>query len=247
VKYNREGGSVTFSSTTTEEGQLEIRVADTGRGIAPEHLDRVFTPFDRLGADLHEVEGTGIGLSLSKRLVDLMGGEIGVESTVGEGSVFWVRLSKAESPLSPLPPVSAADDRRAATWKRSITLLYIEDNLSNLKLIERVLLGRPVKVLPAMQGELGLELAREHAPDIVLVDLHLPGMDGEEVLRRLRQGLRTASIPVIVLSADASPGRIGRLLASGAEAYLTKPLDVDKFLRLIDDILERETDEPYEW
>jgi signal transduction histidine kinase/ActR/RegA family two-component response regulator len=242
VKYNREGGSVTFSSATIGDGKLELRVADTGRGIAPELLNRVFTPFDRLGADRMEVEGTGIGLSLSKRLVDLMGGEMGVESTLGEGSVFWVRLGHADSPLTPILSENGQSVRRAPTWKRSVTMLYIEDNLSNLKLIERVLLGRPVKVLAAMQGALGLDLAREHSPDIVLVDLHLPGMDGEEVLARLRQEPRTATTPVIVLSADATPGRIERLLASGAEAYLTKPLDVDKFLWLIDDILERETD-----
>jgi signal transduction histidine kinase/ActR/RegA family two-component response regulator len=247
VKYNREGGSVTFSSTPVADGLLELRIADTGYGIAPEHLSRVFTPFDRLGADQMQVEGTGIGLSLSKRLVDLMGGEMGVESTPGEGTIFWVRLSQAESPLSPLPPESDATVRRAATWKRSVTLLYIEDNLSNLKLIERVLLGRPVRVLAAMQGELGLELAREHAPDLILLDLHLPGMGGEEVLARLRQEPRTATIPVIVLSADATPGRIQRLLASGAKSYLTKPLDVDKFLWQIDDILERETEQIDDW
>jgi signal transduction histidine kinase/ActR/RegA family two-component response regulator len=247
VKYNREGGSVTFSSMTTEEGLHEIRVADSGRGIAPEHLGRVFTPFDRLGADQWEVEGTGIGLSLSKRLMDLMGGEIGFESTPNEGSVFSIRLVLAEDPLSPLQPENPAAPRRAATWKRALTLLYIEDNLSNLKLIERVLLGRPVKILAAMHGELGLELAREHVPDLVLLDLHLPGMDGEEALTRLRQEPRTAAIPVIVLSADASPGRIERLIASGAEAYLTKPLEVDRFLRLIDDFLERETEQTDDW
>jgi signal transduction histidine kinase/ActR/RegA family two-component response regulator len=247
VKYNREGGSVTFSTEMVGDGQLELRVADTGYGIAPELMDRVFTPFDRLGADQMQVEGTGIGLSLSKALVDLMGGEMGADSTHGEGSVFWVRLSHADSPLGPLPAESETSVRRAATWRRSLTMLYIEDNLSNLKLIERVLLGRPVKVLAAMQGVLGLELAREHNPDIVLVDLHLPVMGGEEVLARLRQDPRTANIPVIVLSADATPGRIDRLLASGAEAYLTKPLDVDKFLWLIDDILERDTERTDDW
>src|SRR5204862_2486628 len=136
VKYNREGGNVTFSSTTIEDGRIELRVADTGYGIAPELLDRVFTPFDRLGADQMEVEGTGIGLSLSKRLVDLMGGEMGVESTLGEGSVFWVRLGHADSPLAPLPAENGKSVRRAPTWKRSVSMLYIEDNLSNLKLIE---------------------------------------------------------------------------------------------------------------
>ncbi len=122
------------------------------------------------------------------------------------------------------------------------TLLYIEDNLSNLKLIERVLIDRPVRLLAAMQGGLGLDLAREHHPDIILLDLHLPGMLGEQVLAGLREDPRTATIPVVVLSADATPGRIERLLVAGAEAYLTKPIEVDRFLRVIDGILERELD-----
>jgi signal transduction histidine kinase/CheY-like chemotaxis protein len=242
VKYNRDDGSVTFSYARTEEGELEVRVADTGRGIAPEYLNRVFTPFDRLGADLLEVEGTGIGLSLCKRLVDLMGGEIGVKTTLGEGSVFSVKLPIVEGPYQRLEQATGPVPRPASGAGKSATLLYVEDNISNLKLIERALIDRPVKLLAAMQGGLGLDLAREHHPDLILLDLHLPGMHGEEVLARLRDDPRTATIPVVVLSADATPGRVERILAAGTEAYLTKPLDVDKFLRVIDGILEREVD-----
>jgi signal transduction histidine kinase/ActR/RegA family two-component response regulator len=239
VKYNREGGEVTFSCATTLEGELEVLVADTGPGIGPEYVDRLFTPFDRLGADTLEVEGTGIGLSLSKRLVELMGGKIAVRTTVGEGSVFSVRLSIVEGPLVPLEGVVRRVPRPVIAREKEATLLYIEDNLSNLRLLERVLAGRPVKLLVAMHGELGLELAREHRPDLILLDLHLPGMIGEEVLNRLREVPATASIPVVILSADATPGRIKRLLAAGVEAYLTKPLQVEAFLELIDGILER--------
>jgi signal transduction histidine kinase/CheY-like chemotaxis protein len=242
VKYNRDDGSVTFSYARTEEGELEVRVADTGRGIAPEYLNRVFTPFDRLGADLLEVEGTGIGLSLCKRLVDLMGGEIGVKTTLGEGSVFSVKLPIVEGPYQRLEQATGPVRGPASGAGKSATLLYVEDNISNLKLIERALIDRPVKLLAAMQGGLGLDLAREHHPDLILLDLHLPGMHGEEVLARLRDDPRTATIPVVVLSADATPGRVERILAAGTEAYLTKPLDVDKFLRVIDGILEREVD-----
>jgi signal transduction histidine kinase/ActR/RegA family two-component response regulator len=246
VKYNRDGGSVSFSSASAEEGKLEIRVADTGRGIAPEYLDRVFTPFDRLGAEQLDVEGTGIGLSLCKRLVDLMGGEIGVRTVLGEGSVFSVKLSVVESPLARLEEAAEAAPRPTEGRKREATLLYIEDNLSNLKLVERVLIHRRVKLLAAMQGGLGLDLAQQHHPDLILLDLNLPGMQGDEVLARLRQDPGTAAIPVVVLSADATPGRVKRLLAAGAEAYLTKPLDVDKFIHVIDEILERAGDQPDE-
>lgn len=239
VKYNRDGGSVTFSCARTERGKLEVQVADTGRGIAPEHLDRVFTPFDRLGAELTEVEGTGIGLSLSKRLVELMGGEIDIRTKLGEGTTFSVRLSIVESPHQPLEQARPAPGPKTSGVGRVATLLYIEDNASNIKLIERVLVDRPFTLLTAMQGELGLDLAREHHPDLILLDLHLPGITGEEVLARLSEDPRTATIPAVVLSADATPQGIERILAAGAAAYLTKPLDINEFLRLIDEILER--------
>jgi CheY-like chemotaxis protein len=238
VKYNTPGGSVTFSFGRLDDGQIELRVTDTGRGIAPEHMDRVFTPFDRLGADQWEVEGTGIGLSLSKRLVELMGGKIGVTSVLNRGSTFTVTLQGVQSPLARTASASGATARRPAR-ARPATLLYVEDNISNLKLIERVLSGRSVRLIAAMQGALGVELAREHRPDVILLDLHLPGMTGEEVLDQLRGDTRTSSIPVIVLSADATPGRIERLRSAGAEAYLTKPLDVAEFLGLLDRILDQ--------
>ena len=238
VKYNRDGGTVTFSASKEGE-ELEVHVADTGRGISPENMKRVFTPFDRLGAEGSDIEGTGIGLSLSKRLVELMGGTIGVRSTHGEGSVFTVRLPVVPSPVEVLDQQAVEDIPAALSSGREATILYIEDNLSNLKLVERVLARRPVKLLAAMQGGLGLELAREHRPDLILLDLHMPGMTGEEVLAALREDPGTASTPVVILSADALPKTVERLYGQGVKAYLTKPLDVAMFLGVIDEILER--------
>jgi signal transduction histidine kinase/ActR/RegA family two-component response regulator len=238
VKYNRRGGRVTFSTAATIDG-LDIRVTDTGPGIAHEYVDRMFSPFDRLGAGTTEVEGTGIGLCLSKRLTEAMGGQISVETALGRGSIFTVRLPTAENLLAVTRP-PAEPTAHVLAPGRTVELLYIEDNLSNLKLVERVLAGRPVKIVSAMQGELGLELARNRHPDLVLLDLHLPGMGGEQVLACLRDDHQTADIPVVVLSADATPARIARVSAAGAAAYLTKPLDVSTFLSVIDGLLARQ-------
>ncbi|MDQ7829191.1 MAG: response regulator, partial [Armatimonadota bacterium] len=170
------------------------------------------------------------------RLVEAMGGTLGVESTVGQGSTFWVELPEAEEPALEPSAVGAA---RPAGARRA-RIVYIEDNLSNLKLLQRVLAHRPeVELLPAIQGRLGLDLIREHRPDLVLLDLHLPDMPGDEVLRRLQAQPQTREIPVVVISADATPHQIERLRAMGAQEYLTKPLDVRRLLELLDRALER--------
>jgi CheY-like chemotaxis protein len=197
-------------------------------------MDQLFTPFERLGAEQSEVEGTGLGLALSQRLVEAMGGSLDVESEQGVGSTFTVELARVESPVQRLAgagtPLSAANGPA-----RAVKLLYIEDNLANLSLIETILGAREeVTLLPALQGQLGLDLAWEHDPDLILLDLHLPDMPGEEVLRRLRADVRTRHTPIVVITADATIGRSTRLLASGATAYMTKPLDIDGFLALVD-------------
>jgi len=238
VKYNNERGRITVACTPGPDGQVTIGVTDTGPGLSPAALDRLFTPFERLGAEASGVEGTGLGLSLSKRFVEAMGGRVRVESKVGIGSTFAVELAAATAPgeglhEAELPP--------AAAPARAGTVLYVEDNLANVRLVERVLQRRPqVTLLPAAQGRLGLELAREHHPDLVLLDSHLPDVPGAEVLRRLREEPRTADIPVVIVSADATPGEIERLRGLGAEAYLTKPLDVRQLLELVDGVLARE-------
>ncbi len=236
VKYSPPGAVATVLTGRAGDGRIRITVADTGPGIPPGLLPRLFAPFDRLGAEAGTTEGTGLGLALSKALVEAMGGTIGVDSTVGVGSRFWFELPEA-APVTVGPEV-VADATTATGATVSGTILYIEDNLSNFRLIERALaLRAKIRLLPAMLGRLGLDLAREHRPDLVLLDLHLPDMSGEELLARLRADPATRDIPVIVLSADATLGQVERLLADGARAYLTKPLDIGEFLALVDDVL----------
>jgi len=234
IKYNRDGGAVVLACNPNEDGtKLKVTVTDTGAGIDNADLERLFTPFERLGAEQSTVEGTGLGLALSKRLVEAMGGGIGVHSQPGHGSTFWIELDITSSPVAAEPVAEPTPTPVPDGELR--TVLYIEDNLSNVQLVERIIERRPqVQLLVAMQGQLGLELARQHQPDLVLVDLNLPDIDGETVLRRLRAEPRTRDTSVVVLSADATPGQISRLLAAGADDYLTKPFDVARFLRIVE-------------
>jgi signal transduction histidine kinase/CheY-like chemotaxis protein len=238
VKYNLVGGTVAISCQTTAD-RLRIGVADTGPGIAPEHLHLLFEPFERLGAANSGIEGTGIGLALSRRLAEAMGGSLDVDTTVGRGSTFWLELPVVESPVERLErlegklvvPAVPANGHRD-------TIVYIEDNLSNLRLVERLLERRnDIELVAAMQGRLGVDLVRQHDPVAVLLDLHLPNIDGEEVLRQLRTDPATATIPVVMLSAEATPGHAQRLVAAGAHSYLTKPLDVRQFLGVLDELV----------
>ncbi len=204
-------------------------------------MNRLFTPFERLGAEQTGVEGTGLGLALSKRLVEAMGGHLGVDSTVGKGSTFWVEFAQAEVPIRQRESKTQDAPRPAEGGESSNTrtVLYIEDNLPNFELIRHLLSHHSrFRLLPAMQGRLGLDLAREHRPHLILLDLHLPDISGDEVLRRLRADPETSQIPVIMISADAMPAQIDRLLAAGAAAYLTKPIDIKKFLGLVGEILK---------
>jgi CheY-like chemotaxis protein len=241
VKYNRTGGSVAVSCEQPDPGRLQIKVTDTGPGIRPEHLGMLFAPFERLGAEQTNVEGTGIGLALSRRLAVAMGGTLDVTSVAGQGSTFWVELPLVEGPIERYERLNGgAPDPAKVTPEGAPrrVVLHIEDNLSNLKLLERVLAQRDgIEVIAAMQGRLGLELAREHRPALILLDLHLPDMGGDAVLQRLRDDPDTATIPVIIVSADATAGQIQRLLTAGAAAYLTKPIDVRELLRLLDEAL----------
>ncbi|RIH82447.1 ATP-binding protein [Calidithermus roseus] len=239
IKYNREGGRVTLSCQEVAGDMLRLSVSDTGPGIAPELLHRLFTPFDRLGAEATVAEGTGLGLALSKRLAEAMQGRLGVESVVGKGSTFWLELPQVEAP-PPLLEEAREVLAPGAALAESRTVLYIEDNLSNLRLVEHILARKTdFRLIAAMQGSLGLTLAREHRPDLILLDLHLPDVPGHEVLARLRADPLTQGIPVIILSAEASPGQVQRLLAQGAAAYLTKPLEVSRFLEVLAQVLKR--------
>ena len=243
VKYNRPGGKVTISCRDASRDRVRILIEDTGVGIAPYHVARLFTPFDRLGAEQTGIEGTGLGLALSKRLAEAMDGELGLESSQGSGSTFWIDLPQACSPLTALDTssISASVASPALpTGERKDTVLYVEDNLSNLTLVQRLIeLRNDVELIPVVQGGLALELARAHRPKLILLDLHLPDMKGEDVLRELRTSSECRHIPVVILSADATPAQADRLLAAGALAYITKPLDVKAFMALLDGVLER--------
>ena len=240
IKYNRPGGRVRLTCGDGRDGRVAVRVADTGRGIAAERVEQLFTPFARLGAEQSEVEGTGLGLALSQRLAEAMGGALALESSGPAGSVFRLEVVAAHDPLHALEASGAVPAARAAppAPEHAATLLYVEDNLANLSLVETILLSRPAwRTVPALQGQLGIELAREHRPNLILLDLHLPDLPGEEVLRRLRGDARTAHIPVVVISADATRAMIERLREAGADGYLTKPLDVDEFLATLERFL----------
>ncbi|MGH2375337.1 MAG: PAS domain-containing hybrid sensor histidine kinase/response regulator [bacterium] len=244
VKYNRHGGMVTLSCEDTAGGRLRIKVKDTGPGIPRDKMPRLFIPFERLGAERTAVDGAGVGLALSKRLVEAMGGDIGVESEVGQGSTFWVEFPRVESPLERVERIrenvpASAGGAPASGSAGPRTVLYIEDNLANVDLLQRLLAQYPgVKLLSAMQGRLGLDLARQHRPDLILLDLHLPDIPGEEILRRLQANPQTRSIPVAVISADPGLGQGDRFLAVGAHACLTKPLDVKKLQTLLNETLK---------
>ena len=246
IKFNRSGGLVVLRCEETRNQRLRIEVADTGSGIDAEGLQKIFVPFERLGADRNAVEGTGLGLALSKRMIEAMGGTIGVESSIGSGSRFFFELSLVEHPVEQKVDrgFSAGLTDQDASYRG--TVLYIEDNVSNLRLIEQILARYPdVRLIEAIQGKLGLELANTHTPDWILLDLDLPDMPGEEVLRKLRRDPRTEKIPVTVLSADATPSQIGRLKTAGAREYLTKPLDVRQMIALLEETLRRDQPEEH--
>ena len=246
TKYNQPGGRVVLLHSQTVGGSIRMAVSDTGPGIDPLLHDRVFEPFDRLGAERTSIEGSGVGLALSRHLVEQMGGSVGFESAPGEGACFWLDLPAARRPSglgsygvqraakpTGTPGALVAD----APAHAPLRILYIEDNLTNHALVEQILVRRgPVDLLAAIHGGLGLELAQRHNPDIILLDLHLPDMTGQDVLDRLLVNPLTACIPVMILSADASPGQAERLVQRGAAGYLTKPIDVRQLLALIDSL-----------
>jgi PAS domain S-box-containing protein len=239
IKYNRPQGQVWFSHHLNQETSL-LSIHDTGTGISPEDQQRVFLPFERAGTDQESIEGTGLGLALCCRLMKLMGGTVSVESTLGRGSTFTLELPVAQSPMQQMGGLDHENvsQTRSETPSDARRVLLIEDNLSNLRLIETILSDRPrIQLITAMQGSLGLELARQNRPDLVLLDVHLPDTTGDQVLLKLRQDPLTHAVPVVVVSADATSSQREKLLAAGANDYLTKPLNVRGFLRVLDALL----------
>ena len=234
IKYNHEGGTVTLTCEARPGDHLRLSVRDSGPGIPGKLLGRLFVPFERLGAEKNGLEGTGLGLALSKQMIEAMGGVIGVESQVGQGSVFWLELPESSE--------HADEGKRTgipvASLQKLKTLLYAEDNLSSIELIKQIMLMRPaVKLITADQGRKCLDLSREHQPDLILLDMNLPDMQGEDVLRQLQDDARTRKIPVVFLSADADPGQMKRLQKAGARTCLTKPLDLQLFILTLDELL----------
>jgi PAS domain S-box-containing protein len=237
IKYNRAGGTVEVICTVSPTHRTRIGVHDTGEGLTAEKLAQLFQPFNRLGRESGSEEGTGIGLVVSKRLVELMGGEIGAESTVGTGSAFWIDLHAALAPrlIALAPEAKTAVPARASTAAPLYTLLCVEDNPANLMLVEKLLERRPdIRLLVAKDGIRGIETVRAERPDVILMDINLPGISGLVALGILAEDPQTASIPVIALSANAMPGDIKKGLAAGFYRYLTKPIKVEEFMETLD-------------
>jgi len=240
IKYNRAGGAVEVICTVMDGRRTRIGVHDTGNGLSPEKLAQLFQPFNRLGQESGNEEGTGIGLVVSKRLVELMGGEIGAESTVGVGSVFWIELHSTHAPqlVAAMSELKAAVPARAHSGAPLHTLLCVEDNPANLMLVEKLLERRPeIQLLVAKDGMRGVEIARAARPDVILMDINLPGISGLVALSILAEDPQTAGIPVIALSANAMPSDIAKGLAAGFFRYLTKPIKVKEFMDTLDSAL----------
>jgi PAS domain S-box-containing protein len=240
IKYNKAGGSVVVDYIESTPGRIRICVKDTGEGLSPDKLMQLFQPFNRLGKEAGVEEGTGIGLMVSKRLVELMKGEIGVESTIGVGSVFWIDLNLTAEPrraAAAKPTAVAQAQVQAGAQLR--TLLYVEDNPANLMLVEDLIARRPdIRLLSATDGNGGIKIARASRPDMILMDINLPGISGIQALKILRADPATAHIPVVALSANAIPRDIEKGLAAGFFRYLTKPIKVNEFMDTLDEALK---------
>jgi len=241
IKYNQPNGTVVVDCSMTSPERVRVSVRDTGAGLPPDKLLQLFQPFNRLGRERSTEEGTGIGLVMSKRLVELMGGLIGVDSVVGLGSVFWFELDSAVEPQlemdSTHPAATAPENVQCDAAQR--TLLYVEDNPANLKLIEQLIARRPdIRLLSARDGNLGIQLARANQPDVILMDINLPGISGIEALKILREDPATEHIPVVALSANAMPRDIEKGLQAGFYRYLTKPIRVDEFMGTLQSALD---------
>jgi len=236
IKYNRAGGSVVVDCVATSPQRIQIRVRDTGPGLPGKMLSQLFQPFNRLGQEHSAEQGTGIGLVMSKLLIEMMGGVIGVDSTVGEGSVFWFELDSAEPPRLAVELDGPAVARGPVDSSAPVrTILYVEDNMANLQLVEQLIARRAdLLLLSAGTGRLGIELARTHQPEVILMDINLPGISGIQALEILHADPLTAHIPVLAISANAMLGDIRNGLDLGFFQYLTKPIMVETFMDALD-------------
>jgi PAS domain S-box-containing protein len=241
IKYNRVSGTVIVDHIASTAGRIRICIKDSGEGLSADQLTQLFQPFNRLGREASSEEGTGIGLVTTKRLTELMGGSIGAESTVGTGSVFWIELNlTAEGQqIADATIAAAAAHAHVESDAPPRTLLYVEDNPANLMLVEDLIARRPdIRLLSARDGNRGVEIARACRPDVILMDINLPGISGIKALRILAEDPTTAHIPVVALSANAIPRDIEKGLQAGFFRYLTKPIKVNEFMETLDSALE---------
>jgi signal transduction histidine kinase/ActR/RegA family two-component response regulator len=241
IKYNKIDGTVLVDHMAGIPGRIRIRVRDSGEGLTADKITQLFQPFNRLGQEASTEEGTGIGLVTAKRLTELMGGSIGVESTVGTGSVFWIELNLTaeHKAVGHTVTTSAVAHAQVHSDAQLRTLLYVEDNPANLMLIEDLIARRPdIRLLSARDGIRGVAIARASLPDVILMDINLPGISGIKALRILAEDPLTARIPVIALSANAIPRDIEKGLEAGFFRYLTKPIKVNEFLDTLDIALD---------
>jgi signal transduction histidine kinase/ActR/RegA family two-component response regulator len=247
IKYNQEHGTVSVDCATRTLGRTRISVKDTGAGLSPEKVAQLFQPFNRLGQEAGGVAGTGIGLMVSKKLAELMGGTLGVESIPGVGSVFWCELTSMAAPQLIVENAEAArpeepDEVGAARLR---TVLYVEDNPANMKLVEQLIARRPdLRLLTAVNGTLGIEVARASQPTLILMDINLPGISGVEAMKLLRKDPATAHIPVVALSANAMRREVETSLGVGFFRYLTKPIKVNELMDTLDAALEFAAETP---
>jgi PAS domain S-box-containing protein len=241
IKYNKASGTVIVDHITATAGRIRICVKDSGEGLSADQLTQLFQPFNRLGREASGEEGTGIGLVTTKRLIELMGGSIGAESTVGTGSVFWIELNlTTEGQRTGASAIAAAAAHtQVESDAPARTLLYVEDNPANLMLVEDLIARRPdIRLLSARDGTRGVEIARACRPDVILMDINLPGISGIKALKILSEDPMTAHIPVVALSANAIPRDIAKGLEAGFFRYLTKPIKVNEFMETLDAALE---------
>ncbi|GJI96436.1 hypothetical protein RugamoR57_31540 [Duganella caerulea] len=241
IKYNRHGGKITVECTvgSTAADMVRISVTDTGAGLSDDQIGQLFQPFNRLGQEDGAEEGTGIGLVVTKQLTELMGGAIGVHSEIGVGTTFWIELAATSEPVLEIAAFDAPLSRAARNGVALKTLLYIEDNPANLTLVEQLVQRRSdLKLLTAIDGPTGMQLARAYQPDVILMDINLPGVSGFGCLKILQDDTNTARIPVMALSANAMPRDIAKGLEAGFLRYLTKPINVVEFMAALDFALE---------
>ncbi|AQT60428.1 ATP-binding protein [Cellvibrio sp. PSBB023] len=236
IKYNSVGGSVKVTCEERIPGRIRISVEDAGSGLAPEQIEQLFQPFNRLGQEANAEEGTGIGLVMTKRLVELMGGAIGLDSVVGQGCVFWVEMDLTNTRVQDVGEVSDEPTKiYRQTNEEQHLLLYVEDNPANLMLVEDLIARRPdIKLITARDGLEGVALARSALPDMILMDINLPGISGITALLILAKDPTTKHIPIVALSANAMPRDIAKGLEAGFFRYLTKPIKVNEFMDTLD-------------